>query len=62
MEELLKKRTEIIIKLNIASKKLQEEQTDSGFIDKKYIDELFKWNEELKQIQIAIESKHKSPV
>ncbi|UXE68790.1 MAG: hypothetical protein KA713_09535 [Chryseotalea sp. WA131a] len=55
MEELLKKRIEIIIKLNKASKKLEEEQTDSGFIDKKYIDEVFKWNEELRKIQVEID-------
>mgnify|MGYP001610288409 CR=1 FL=1 len=55
MEELLKKRTEIIIKLNKASKKLAEEQTASGFIDKKYIAEVFKWNEELKKIQAEID-------
>ncbi len=55
MEELLRKRTETIIKLNKASKKLEEEQTDSGFVDKKYIDAVFKWNEELKKIQAEID-------
>lgn len=55
MDELFKKRTEVVIKLNKASKKLEEEQTDSGFIDKKYIDDVFKWNEELKKIQAEID-------
>ena len=55
MVELLKKRAEIIIKLNKASQKLIDEQTDSGFIDKQLLVELFKWNEELKKIQIEID-------
>lgn len=53
MEDLLKKRTDIIIKLNKASQKLADE--GNGFIDKKHFDELFRWNEELKQIQADID-------
>lgn len=41
MDELLTKRTEIIIKLNNATKKLVEEQMESGFIDMKYIVKVF---------------------
>jgi hypothetical protein len=55
MNELIKKRTEIIIKLNQATKKLEEEQTESGFIDKTYIAEVFKWNEELKKVLAEID-------
>lgn len=54
MEELFKKRTEIIIKLNKACQKLVDE--GNGFVDKKYIFEVFKWNEALKKIQEEIES------
>lgn len=54
MEDLLKKRTEIIIKLNKASQKLVDE--GDGFIDKRYLDDVFKWNEELKKIQAEIDS------
>jgi hypothetical protein len=59
MDELFKKRTEIVIKLNNACKKLVEEQTDSGFIDQKYIIEVFKWNEELKKVQAEIDKSMK---
>ena len=54
MEELFKKRKEIIIKLNKACQKLVDE--GNGFVDKKYIFEVFKWNEALKKIQEEIES------
>lgn len=57
MAELLKKRAEIIIKLNKASQKLVDE--GNGFIDKKYLDEVFKWNEELKKIQTEIDKSAK---
>jgi len=54
MESLLKKRAEIVIKLNKAVKKLQDE--GDGFIDKKYFDDVFRWNEELKKIQSEIDA------
>lgn len=53
MDELLKRRSEIIIKLNKAGQRLADE--GDGFIDKKYIDEVLKWNEELKKIQAEID-------
>ena len=54
MEELLQRRIGIIIELNKAVQKLMEE--GNGFIDKKYLVEVFKWNEELKKIQSEIEA------
>jgi hypothetical protein len=54
MDELLKKRADIIIKLNKASQKLVDE--GNGFIDKKYFAEVFKWNEELKKAQAEIDN------
>jgi hypothetical protein len=57
MENLLKKRAEIVIKLSKAIQKLVDE--GNGFVDKKYLDEVFKWNEELKKIQAEIDSTRK---
>jgi hypothetical protein len=53
MNELLKKRAEITIKLNNATQKLVDE--GNGFIDKKYFVEVSKWNQELEKIQAEIE-------
>jgi hypothetical protein len=54
MENLLKKRAEIAIKLSKAIQQLVDE--GNGFVDKKFLDEVFKWNEELEKIQAEIDS------